>query len=245
MKVSHVVTAVNNNPLYTRFIPSFIKLWKEVYPSIQVVIVFIGTDVPQDLIPYKEHIVLQAPIEGVHDVFLAQTIRLLYPALIQSDHGVLITDMDMLPGRSSFFMDCVKDIQDNRFVSVRGGESNQLYMCYNVATPKTWSDVFGIKKILDIVDFMKRFNAPCDGVHGGTGWFNDQLILYYMVSRWTEKQNRFVVLNDQSTGFTRLNVHHHHYDFGRLKQLYRSQLYADCHLYACECPWSAKELMQI
>jgi hypothetical protein len=245
MKVSHVLTAVNNNPLYTRFIPSFIKLWKESYPTIQIVIVYIGSEIPSELLHYKEHLILYNSIPGVHDVFLAQTIRLLYPCLLDTSEGVLITDMDMLPGRSTFFYDCVKDVPDDKFVSVRGGESNQLYMCYNIAKPLTWRNIFGIHHVDDVEKFMKKFNAPCDGVHGGRGWFNDQLILYYMVNQWKEKQNRFVQLNDTITNFSRLHIHYHQYDFDKLKILYRNNSYADCHLYACDCPWSKEQLNQL
>jgi len=65
MKLDCVFTAVNENKLYLDFIPIFIKTWNKLYPDVDVKIVLIAKDIPEDLILYKNNIILFNPIEDV------------------------------------------------------------------------------------------------------------------------------------------------------------------------------------
>ena len=102
MKLDCVLTAVNENKLYLDFIPIFIKTWNKLYPDVDVKIVLIAKDIPEDLILYKNNIILFNPIEDVLTSFTSQFIRLLYPCILDYKNGVLITDMDMLPMNSTY-----------------------------------------------------------------------------------------------------------------------------------------------
>ena len=48
--------------------------------------------------------------------FISQYIRLLYPAILNSEGGVLITDMDMLPMNSDYYIKSIEDINNDKFI---------------------------------------------------------------------------------------------------------------------------------
>ena len=54
MKLDCVFTAVNENKLYLDFIPIFIKTWNKLYPDVDVKIVLIAKDIPEDLIEISQ-----------------------------------------------------------------------------------------------------------------------------------------------------------------------------------------------
>ena len=97
MKITTVLAALNDNPKYTRFVPGFVRTWRRLYPDFRVRIVFIGNTLPKELEPFREWIELFPEIPGVSTVYTAQTIRLLYPALLDPSEVTVITDIDMLP----------------------------------------------------------------------------------------------------------------------------------------------------
>ena len=144
MKVGTVLTATDLNPLYSEFIPIFIKAWNILFPEADVVVVLVAHEIPEDLKVYEKNIKLFKPLPDVLTAFQAQCIRLLYPRLIERDEGVLITDMDMLPMNRSYYADPIKDISDDTFVTYRNVcLPMEIAMCYNIATPAVWRSMFG------------------------------------------------------------------------------------------------------
>ena len=205
MKVGTVLVATDTNPLYCDFIPNFVKAWNTLLPEADICIVMIANEIPEQFKQYSKYIKLFTPIEGIHTAFQAQCIRLLYPRLITRDEGVLITDMDMLPMRRSYYTDPVANIAEDTFVVYRDVcLPGEISMCYNIAHPSVWRGVFGEE---DAVDILQRWYAPTnyDGRHGGVGWGTDQVILVKMFNEWNGPK---VVLNDRITGFGRLDRIH-------------------------------------
>ena len=90
MLLDTVLTAVNDNPLYIGFIPYFIKMWKLLYPKVDVKIIVVAERIPENLEEYNSHLILFKPIQGVSTAFTSQYIRLLYPCLLKCKGGVLI-----------------------------------------------------------------------------------------------------------------------------------------------------------
>ena len=68
MKITSVLTAVNNNPKYFRFIPFFVETWKRLYPDVKIRIVFVGNELPPELEAYTEYCVCFPEIPGVSSV---------------------------------------------------------------------------------------------------------------------------------------------------------------------------------
>ena len=108
MILTDVLTATDLNPMYYKFIPVFIKAWRKLFPEINIHIVLIATEIIEELKPYEEYIKLFSPIEGIKTAFIAQNIRLFYPALIDAVGGVLISDMDIIPMGRSFYVNPIK-----------------------------------------------------------------------------------------------------------------------------------------
>ena len=209
MKLDCVLTSVNENPLYLDFVPIFIKTWNKLYPDVDVKIILITNSIPDNLLYYKNNIILFKPIENIKTSFISQFIRLLYPCILNYKNGVMITDMDMLPMNRTYYTENIKEFDNNKFIYYRGDKLfnyKQLAMCYNVATPHIWKDIFNINSIDDIIYMLKDINSnnQISGSHGDKGWFLDQLVLYEKVMSWQVK-NSVICLNENHTGFNRLD----------------------------------------
>jgi len=209
MKIDCVLTATNDNKLYMEFIPMFIRLWKHFIPTVDVKIIFVASEIPDEYIVYKDNLILFEPIENINTAFIAQYIRLLYPAIMNYQNGVLITDMDIMPMNSNFYVNNVKDIDDNKFVYLRDVllSNNQIAMCYNVATPQIWSEINDVKNMDDIKHaIIKSYNeVSYTGIPGEDGWSKDQQDLYKKVMLWNSKTGNFVSIPDKKTKFVRLD----------------------------------------
>ena len=210
MKLDCVLTSVNEKRIYLDFVPIFIKTWNKLYPNVDVKIVLISTNIPDDLLLYKNNIILFKPIENVLTSFTSQFIRLLYPCILNYENGVLITDMDMIPMNRNYYTKNIMEYDNNKFIYYRDNiciPYKQIAMCYNVATPQIWKDIFKINSLDDIISYIKNVsdkNIIKEG-HGNAGWNIDQLTLYNKVFEWNNKTNNFIRLNEIQTKFKRLN----------------------------------------
>ena len=174
MKLDCVLTACNNDPMYIDFIPTFVKAWHTLCPKVDVKIILIHDSIPEKFKDYEKNIILFPPLPNVSTAFTSQYIRLLYPALLPYTNGVMITDMDILPMNSRYYIENIKPFTNDHFVYLRHVLmegyvlSNyleqltgrviqkkitippQLSMCYNVATPTVWGKIFTIQTVDDI-----------------------------------------------------------------------------------------------
>ena len=208
MKLDCVLTACNNNPLYMDFIPIFIKVWNKLYPTVDVKIVFVNDNIPDELSQYTNNIILFKPIPNMSTAFITQYIRLLYPALLDYENGIMITDIDILPMNKIYYTKNIENIDDSKFVYLRHVLLNysQIAMCYNVALNKTWAKIFDIHStdciVKRLTDVYSKINYAG---HAQSGWFTDQIDFYTYVMKWNMKTNNFISLNDDNTGYNRLD----------------------------------------
>ena len=228
MKLGTVLTACDLNPLYSEFIPIFIKAWKTLFPEVDVIVLLISETLPEHLSEYSEYIKLTLPIKGIHTAFHAQNLRLLYPQEIERNEGVLITDMDMIPMNRFYYEDAIQNISDDTFISYRDCLlPHELPMCYNIALPAIWKSVFE-KETLE--QWYTR--ATYDGNHGGSGWNIDQLVLIEKFNNYTGKK---IILNDKITRFNRLDRSGFNFNDKNLRSNISSGVYSDYH---CLRPYS-------
>lgn len=228
MRITDVVTATTINPLYSDFIPAFIQCWKSLIPEIRIWIVIVADRIPKNLEPYSPHLVLFPAPQGVHEVFVSQMIRLLFPGTLKSDGAVLITDMDMLPLNSKYYHAGVAGISSDQFVIYRDDIDNgEIPMCYCAATAPVWKNLFGCGDLGEIPDKLRSLiPSGYDGASGGSGWYSDQKYLYQVVMNssvprkiWTDPELGFARLDRAYMGD--LNDHH-------LTQV-RNRQYCDYH----------------
>jgi len=179
MKLTTVLGCVNNNPNYYMFIPKQIHFWKKF--NINFISVFVGDNLPNELIPYKENIKLWNNNLHLNTAYVSQNLRMYYTSLIElpDNELVMITDMDMLPTNDKFYTDSLENFKHDDFIYYRHIDGNQIYMCYNAAHPKIWSKIFGIISIDDIINKInENYNNNYDGIPGSTYWSIDQEIMY-------------------------------------------------------------------
>lgn len=236
MKLDCVLTAVNENQLYLDFVPIFIKTWKKLYPSVDIQIILISTEIPYNLKIYSKHIILFKPIENISTAFISQYIRLLYPCLLNYKNGIMITDIDMLPMNKHYYIRNIENIENDKFIYLRNvciDDWNQIAMCYNVALNKTWGDIFKISNVGDIkkrlLDVYKNINY-ING-HGNSGWCSDQIDLYKYVFKWDKLTKKFIRLDDKTTGFSRLDRKKFSLDDPVIRKNISEGLYSDYHCY--------------
>ena len=208
MKLSCALVACNENPRYLEFWPLVRQAWWEIV-GIPAVMIYIGETKPEE---YKDDpsVICFKPIEGWSTVTQSQVIRLLYPALLQCDGAVVLSDMDMIPLQREFFVEGLEQFQPNQFVSLRGIDEHeqQIYICYCAATPQTWSDLFQVKTIEDIrtrmTEWQQQMNIQVTK-HGEPGWCFDQQKLYEHVMGWNIQCPTRVGLLPWTSSFARLD----------------------------------------
>lgn len=203
-----VISACNENPLYIEFVPYFIKTWKKLYPNVDVKVILIANNIPNELIEYTNNLILFHPLENISTAFISQYIRLLYPAILNYKNGILITDIDMIPMNRTYYTKNIENIPDNKFIYMRDAmlEAKEIAMCYNVALNVTWKEIFGINNLDDVINILKDVYKSIEYVdgHNNKGWNIDQINFFNYVMNWNNKTKNFVVLSDKNTNFSRL-----------------------------------------
>lgn len=254
MKLAHVLTACDNNPRYTKFIPLFIESWKYLYPDIKITILFISKDsLPIECIPYESYIQRYVhPNQIIHPTFIAQVIRILWPALLNEEEGILITDMDMIPANELYYTNPIQNILSaNAFISYRPQDcvpTEQIAICYNIANSPTWSSITGIKSEDDIHIFLQKYwTVDYTANRQHTTWYSDQTILYNLIKTWKvqSEHNKHIYLIDSSAGFQRFDFYHHNYNIPFFLMYYLTKQYSDAHLYGSQCTWTPDDIQQI
>lgn len=179
MKLTTVLASVNNNRDYYLFIPKQIIFWGKF--GIKFIAIFIGDRIPEEISHCSNNIILWNNNLDINTAFVAQNLRIYYPALLDMscDELVMITDMDMLPMSSKYYCSGLENFNIDDFIYYRHIDGNQIYMCYNAAHPSVWKKVFNINNEEDIkIKIYETYNKSYNGVPGSKEWFIDQELMY-------------------------------------------------------------------
>jgi hypothetical protein len=198
MKLSCALVACNEKSHYLEFWPAVKHAWKMIV-KVPCKLVYVADTLHPSLVNDPDVFFFQA-IPEWPTATQAQCIRLLYPALLKEEGAVVISDMDMAPMQTDFFVKGFEQFTENQFVSLRGVDESarQIYMCYVGATPAVWGEVFGIQRLEDIQFRMKewarqyRSNGVHGSISGSDGWFWDQILLYHYVKRLPQERFGFL-----------------------------------------------------
>ena len=242
-RLGRVLVACNMNRDYLDFWPSTRRAWKEIV-GLESTLVLVATsdELPADLRDDPD-VVRFEPLPGVHATFQAQCVRLLYPALVETDGAVIISDIDLYPLRGGYFHDPVLRLDDRFFVVYRDErlDRGEIDMMFNAALPRTWGEVFDVATLDDVRSELARW---ADGLeyHGGRGWpgwYTDQQTLYRKVMSWPQRADRVWMMDDQYTRYRRLNrdklVHENGLEPWRVEGIRRRE-YSD---FNCFVPYQA------
>jgi hypothetical protein len=208
-RLGRVLLASDLNRDYLDFWQSTRRAWKEIVGLDALLVLVAHRDnIPTELrddpavIPFE-------PIDGVHTALQAQCVRLLYPALVETDGAVIIADMDLYPLRTSYFHDPVERLDERFFVVYRDHRLNrrEIDIMFNAALPATWGEIFGIATIDDVRFELARWTEGLeyDGRHAWPGWYTDQRTLYEKLLSWPARSDRLWMMDDQYCRYRRLD----------------------------------------
>lgn len=210
MKLDLCLLSCDLNPMYYDFFPLIKKFWKKKV-GIDCILILIANDVPYSLQNEADSIILFPPLKNIPTAFQAQCIRLLYPCLLSKFEGIIISDMDIIPLQSDFFLKTIKDLdQKTTFCIYRDviSEHKQYPMCYCAASSETWRNLFDIHIINDIVLTLEKWYSKDDYAISSAFsemWAQDQLQLFKAVSSSSSSSVVVKKFTDEQTKFTRLD----------------------------------------
>lgn len=203
MKIDFVLTAGNLNHHYLQIFPLIHQVWKKRF-NLDCYLILVATEIPDYLIHLKDSIILFKPMENINDIYVAQVIRILYPALYPNKN-ILITDLDIIPVNKQYFIKPVKKLEQNFFVSYtdRYIKQEMLAICFNLAPGYVYSKMFNVLTLEDIKNkLIEWYNPDYTGRKNCPGWYTDQKQLYRHFYKY---QGNKKILNDKIIGFKRLN----------------------------------------
>ena len=121
----------------------------------------------------------------------------------------MITDIDNLPLRYDYFNENIKKFKNINWINLRDwtNQSNdQICVCWQIAIPTIWSNVFNIKTIEDINIRLKKVYLDINYAGlGNNHWFTDQIDLYKYVMSWNKKTDNYIYLYDKNTDKIAIN----------------------------------------
>lgn len=206
---THALVASDLDARYLDCWPLARRAWRKLARLEPILVVVADpAHVPADLADAPD-VVVFPPVDGLHTAFQAQCVRLLYPALLETGGGAVVTsDVDMAPLSARYFRRPLEHVDGDHFVAYRDVllELGEIPVCYNAARPSTWSSIFRVE---DLDDVRARLVEWSDGVaysgeHGGDGWTTDQTVLFRtLVARGRERRDVWI-LDDHFTRFRRL-----------------------------------------
>jgi hypothetical protein len=232
-RLTDVVVSSDLTPRYLGAWDVTRRMWSEVAGlSPHLVLIAEAAEVPPALVDDPLVHVFE-PIPGLHTAMQAQCIRLLYPALLDTEGAVLISDVDMVPLNRRYFHELVEQADERHFVAYRDVllSSAQIPICYNAALPSVWADVFDVRAPEDVRRKLSEWGEGLvyDGRHSGHGWLTDQLILYETLLRRGREHRDVWILRDTLTGFERLLRRHAPLEAAERDGIRRG-IYADFHI---------------
>lgn len=220
VKIDRVILATDANPNYIQFWPIVAQAWKEIVGVRPTLILVAPKSVYVDE-TYGDVIYFE-PIDTIPTSYQAQVIRLFAPTLFPDD-VCIISDIDMLPLQSTYFVEQVRHISDDMLIIYRDKannfyESRNMYpMCYVAAKGSLFKDIFSVEP-QTIRSTLVEWYAL------NLGWCTDELMMAKCVNNWTGYPKKVCKLgNSGGQSIDRLNWK---YDVSLLK---RKQL-IDAHL---------------
>lgn len=218
LPLHRVILSTDANEKYIEFWPLVAKAWKEIVGITPTLALIADENVKID--ESLGDVIRFEPLPDIPTSLQAQVIRLLLPIYFPED-VCIISDIDMIPLKKSYFVNSITQFPDNRFIIYRDKayKNTERYpMCYNAAKGKVFSEVFNIYSPAQIPDKIRAWHKK------ELGWHTDELVLTKKVIKWHTRTNRCVKLGHRTT--KRIDRGFWGYD----KTLLKKRYYIDAHL---------------
>lgn len=230
MKIDKVIMSCDDKPYYYDFWLPVSKVWKTVF-DIHPVLIVISDD---DLGLSEEYgdVVYMKPVDGVPTHVQAQCVRYWYPTTEQ-DVTWMISDIDMIPISKHYFIDFVKQIDDDKFSNLNTDTKNKHFpACYNIGKGSTFSEVLQILGPWDIfiIELYKEWdnvsitNHRIENYNGAalSNWGIDEAFSTNRILQYPDK-SRILMIDRKCNG--RIDRTNWRYN----KSMITSGQYIDCH----------------
>lgn len=231
MKITKAIHSSDSNPMYLDFWDTVSKIWKTKF-NIEPVLIYI--DENHDIPINQEYgtVIKFKPIYGVPLYLQNLWVRYWYPSQSLDDIW-LISDIDMLPISKNYFINNIKDIDDDVYVHLNPciESYGMLPSCYHVSKGSNF------KKILELHDnwedsILFLYNSslgtdPGGHLFGKNHWFADERYSSEKVINYKNKNpNKVIFLprKDGQNGF-RIDRGFWRYD----EKLFSMDYYIDLH----------------
>lgn len=201
MKIEKVILSSNDNPDYIQFWPIVSEAWNSL--GVEPILIYTG----EKKLKLNGNVIKFNP-KNMDSAFVAQNIRILYPALLK-DKNVIVSDIDNLPLSKNYFLDSTLDYPDNSFIIYRPDACppNMISMMWNAANSNTWKEIFKIENEKQIYFKLRLWYSKKYTIQG-KAWYTDQIKLRKYINKFTTKKNnkqRIIQLSDDQLGFNRFN----------------------------------------
>lgn len=183
MKIDYVCMGSTQNPEYLDYWPIVSEVWYKKFNIIPV----LGIISDEDGDFEKSHYGIIKKIKkggNQSEVTCSQVVRLYLPKFLNGT--VLVSDLDMIPLSTKYFIDDISEIQNDKFIIFSSHHeqtqgNGQYPMCYVAGHSNTYSQIFDYN--LNFIDFME--NLP------NKGWYADQIFLYNKVQNFDKEKLEF------------------------------------------------------
>jgi hypothetical protein len=210
MRLTHMLTASDLNERYLDCWPTTRRAWQEIAGVAPVLVLVARADAVPEELRGDSAVRVFEPVDGLHTAFQAQCVRLLYPALLDTDGAVIVSDVDMVPLNRSYFHASPARVRRTDFLAYRDALlwSDEIPICYNAAVPSTWATVFDVENVDDVRTRLREWaeGLHYDGVRGGQGWDTDQIVLHRTLVERGRRHRDVWILDDRYSGYHRLNT---------------------------------------
>jgi len=208
LRLTHALVACDLNRGYLDLWPLVRRGWSEIVGVEPVLVLVAAADeAPAELLADPAVRVFE-PLPSLHPALQAQCVRLLYPALLETDGAVVVADVDMVPLRRAYFVEPLASVHEDDFVAYRDVllHLREIPVCYNAARPATWASVFGAEDEAGVRARLEAWGwaVRYEGTRGGAGWTTDQRLLWRTLAERAAARRDVWVLDDRYTGFRRL-----------------------------------------
>ena len=180
----YAILSCDSNKEYLDFWEPVSKLWK-LKIGITPVLVYVS-DVDIQLSCEYGEVVRVSPVPGMSIVTQSQLARYWYPINKPND-VCIISDIDMLPLSRYYFLDMLKDMDENSWIHLNDCfDGRHMSTCYHVAKGSLLSDVWQIHSdwSIFISDVISRFGKKPDGA---VEWWCDELWATSMIHKYNNK----------------------------------------------------------
>jgi len=218
MKVDYVVIASDDNPMYLDFYPIVAKRWNDI--GIKTIMIHITNEDSE--IENEYGIYRKVKTIGNINSGLQSQISRLYASVLYPEYNLLMSDIDMLPINTDYYINGAEPIKEEDIYIYTGqpyGHVPYYPMCYILGKGSVLSEALDIKDM----SFEKYVYMIYDIYHGV--WDSDENFMYDRFNKWNKFKDNIIINNTRDLSH-RIDRYQWSYTEDKLKSGY----YIDSHL---------------